>query len=142
MGPHPLTELYCKLAEPAHTVLSNRIWHSNPTEGFLSFFVCLAYGHKRKKTGFPEVFAPADQGEQVQTALCIYHSKQGNTRTNVCVCVRESKIVTIMVTCPVVALDGQGWSQEVGVHWLGAILSHLLLWGHVRRRGSLCIRKE
>lgn len=47
-----------------------------------------------------------------------------------------------MVTCPVVALQRQGWSHEVGVHWLRAILSHLLLWGHVGRRGGLCSRKE
>lgn len=58
------------------------------------------------------------------------------------VCVVLSEIVTAMVTCPVVTLQGQRWSHEIGVHWLGAILTHLLLWGHVGRRGGLCVRKE
>lgn len=52
------------------------------------------------------------------------------------------EIVVAKVTCPVVTLKRQGWSHEVSVHWLRTILSHLLLRGHVGRRGGFCIREE
>lgn len=46
-----------------------------------------------------------------------------------------------MITWLVVALRWQRWSYKVGVHWLRTILSHLFLWWHVGRRGSLCNKK-
>ena len=50
-----------------------------------------------------------------------------------CVCVA-------VVTWPVADLQGKGRDQQVGVHGLGAVLSHLLLRGYVGRRGGVWSR--
>lgn len=52
------------------------------------------------------------------------------------------EVAVAKVTCTVVTLERQGWSHEVSVHWLRTILSHLLLRGHVGRRGSFYIGEE
>lgn len=86
---------------------------------------------KSKQPRFPEVFAPADEGEQVQTALCGgNHFVRGEERVGGCV-----KVAAAKVTCPIVGLEQQRRSHEVSVHWLRTVLSHLLIRRHVGRRG-------
>lgn len=46
-------------------------------------------------------------------------------------------VMSQLITWPVADLQGQRWDHQVGVHGLGAVLSHPLLWGQVGWRGGL-----